>query len=377
MNYVIRDCASGKIVACINSIPSTWAYDDILLQNLELGFVGTSESHRNKGFINILYTHFDKLLKDRNYDISVIQGIPYFYRKYGYDFILPLAQSIVLPVNNIPVTQPEDSLSFSDITIRPAEEDDLKDMMTLLQEENDKLLITSVRDEELWKIQERLKMIDSLPFETMVLERNGVIDGYFRIGKKKGEPAEFHSSTIVIAEASFRSYDTTMRALYYIRDEARKNNEHTIEIPGTISSNLGVLAQDYGGTSPAGWKYQVRIPDITKFLNKIRPVLSGRLKGTMFEDITQELFINTYRTCYRLSFQNGKLLPIEEIGMQKTDSYMEIRLPPQGFVRLVLGEFTVSELKEQNIDFIVRRGHHALLETLFPKRESYIYHYFC
>ncbi|MFW9847813.1 MAG: GNAT family N-acetyltransferase [Candidatus Thorarchaeota archaeon] len=377
MNYVIRDCPSGKIVACINSIPSTWAYDGVPLQNLELGFVGTAETYRNRGFINILYTHFDRLLKDGNYDISVIQGIPFFYRKYGYDFILPLAQSITLPVKNIPAIQTEDASSFSGITIRPAEEGDLKIMMTLLQEENDKLLITSVRDEELWKVQERLKMIDSLPFETMVLERNGVIDGYFRIGKKKGEPAEFHSSTVVIAEASFRSYDATMRALYYFRDEAIKNNEHTIEIPGTISSSLGILARDYGGTFPSGWKYQVRIPDITKFLNKIRHVLSVRLNGTMFEDITQELFINTYRTCYRLSFQNGKLLPIEEIGMQKTDRYMEIRLPPQGFVRLILGEFTVSELKEQNIDFIVRRGYQALLETLFPKRESYIYHYFC
>jgi hypothetical protein len=37
MNYVIRDSSTGAIVACINSIPSTWAFEGIQLQNLELG----------------------------------------------------------------------------------------------------------------------------------------------------------------------------------------------------------------------------------------------------------------------------------------------------------------------------------------------------
>jgi predicted acetyltransferase len=377
MNYVIRDSSTGAIVACINGIPSTWAYQGIQLQNLELGFVGTSESYRNRGLISSLYSYFDKILKEGQYDISVIQGIPFFYRKYGYDFIIPLIRNIALPVRNLPTTSLEDTPSLHGIVIRHAEEDDLDAMMELLHEENQKLLISSIRDERLWEVQERIKKNDSLLLETMVLERNGVIDGYFRIGAKQEEIAEFRISSVVVDEASFRSYDTTMRALYYFRDEAMKNNEHTIEIPGNIYSNLGILALDYGGILSHGWKYQVRIPDVTQFLNKIRPVLNERIRGTMFDGLDQELVINTYKTCYKLTFQDGELLPIEDIGMQKTDSYMEIRLPPQGFVRLILGEFTVEELKKQNVDFIVRRGHTTLLETLFPKKESYIYHYLC
>ncbi|MDF1538885.1 MAG: hypothetical protein P1Q69_08280 [Candidatus Thorarchaeota archaeon] len=250
-------------------------------------------------------------------------------------------------------------------------------MMELLQEENQKLLVTSVRDEQLWKIQERLKMNVSMPLETMVLERKGAIDGYFRISTKEKEVHEFRISTAVVDEASFRTYDIAMRALYYFRDEAKKHSEHILELPGNVCSNLGILALDYGGTLSHGWKYQVRIPDVCRLLNKTRPVFSRRLKGTMFEGLTREIIINTYRTCYKLTFQSGELMPIEDIGMQKTDSYMEIRVPPQGFVRLILGEFTIDELKNQNVDFIVRRGYRTLLETLFPKKESYIHHYFC
>ncbi len=156
-----------------------------------------------------------------------------------------------------------------------------------------------------------------------------------------------------------------------------KRNEHTIELPGNVCSNLGILALDYGGILSSGWKYQIRIPDISLMLNKIRPVLTRRLQGTMFEGMTREIVINTYRTCYKLSFQNGILQSVEDIGMQKTDTHLETRLPPLGFIRLILGEFTVDELKKQNVDFIVRRGHKTLLETLFPKRNSYIYSYFC
>lgn len=377
MNYIIRDSTTGEIVACINAIPSTWTYDGVLLQNLELGFVGTSESYRNMGLINSLYSYFDRILTDGQFDISVIQGIPYIYRKYGYDFIFPLNRNITLPVRNIPDMKIEDSSTLSEIVIRPAEEEDRAAISELLREENQKLLVASSRSEQLWEIQERTKMNVSMPFETMVLERKGKIDGYFRICMKKDQNYEFRVSSAIIDESSFRSYDTTMRALFYFRDEAKKQNEHILELPGNICSSLGIIALDYGGVLSPGWKYQVRIPNMIAFLNKIRPVLARRLKGTMFEDLTREIFINTYQTCYKLPFQNGELNAIEEIGMQKIGSYLDIRLLPKGFARLVLGEFTIEELRKQNVDFIVRGGFKTLLETLFPKRESYIHYYYC
>ena len=158
MNYVIRDTSTGRIVACINGIPGTWAYEDVHLKTLELGFVGTLESHRNKGLINSLYSYFDKRLRDEQYDLSIIQGIPYFYRKFGYDFIIPLFRNISLPVVNIPASKIEDNPSLAEISIRPAKEQDIPAMMDLLQQENRRLLLSSVRDEQLWRVQERLKM---------------------------------------------------------------------------------------------------------------------------------------------------------------------------------------------------------------------------
>ena len=102
-NYCIRDSNTGSIVASLNAIPSMWSYAGIQLRNLELGFVGTRDEYQKKGLFSLLYKYFNHLLLEGRYDISSIQGIPFFYRKYGYDFILPLGRSIHLLQTAIPL----------------------------------------------------------------------------------------------------------------------------------------------------------------------------------------------------------------------------------------------------------------------------------
>ena len=74
---------------------------------------------------------------------------------------------------------------------------------------------------------------------------------------------------------------------------------------------------------------------------------------------------------------NGLIDPIEDIGMQLPNTYGELRFPPESFIRLMFGEYSVSELEKHNMAIIVNRGYRALLETLFPAKESFIYHYHC
>ncbi len=78
-----------------------------------------------------------------------------------------------------------------------------------------------------------------------------------------------------------------------------------------------------------------------------------------------------------MNFNKGSLKQIEDIGVQEIGTRREIRMPPADFVRLILGEYSIDELRKINMDFIVRGSHKALLETLFPKRESYIFLYHC
>ena len=57
--------------------------------------------------------------------------------------------------------------------------------------------------------------------------------------------------------------------------------------------------------------------------------------------------------------------------------YRNFRAPPNDLVRLVLGDYNTEELRSQNIDFIVSKELKPLVETLFPKKNSFIAYYYC
>jgi len=107
------------------------------------------------------------------------------------------------------------------------------------------------------------------------------------------------------------------------------------------------------------------------------PVLERRLKGTMFEGLTYDVRMNTFQNCYSLNFVNGKISQVTDLGPQEVRENQEFRSPPNDLVRLILGAYNIEELEQNNIDFIARGGIRVIVETLFPKKESSVYYYFC
>lgn len=376
MNYYIRDSDSGKIVSSLNAIPSVWSYEGTPLRNLELGFVGTLEEYRRKGLMACLYQYFDRVLTEGNYDISTIMGIPFFYRQFDYDFIIPLGRSVYLRPNQIPDTPADETPDFMSVEIRQATTEDIGDLMVLYDQLCDRLLVSSKRSRPLWKQQETTRKEYSQPFSTYVLEYAGQIIGYFRVALRREKDAE-KIHLIDVLESSIRSYLGVRRALAHIRGLANDHSVCSIALPGTPICNMSQVGIDLGGQMSRGWRYQVRIPDMTMFLRKVAPMLEKHLVGTMYESLTREFVINTYRDCYVLSFVGGQITSVKNIGFQGHDKHTEFRTMRRDFVRLLLGQNSVEELSEMNSDFIVSGGIRSLVDILFPKKESYVPFYHC
>ena len=373
-NFYIRDLDKGMIVSVASAIPSVWMYENIPLTNLELGWVGTLKEYRRKGFARALYTHFEEILQRGEYHISTIMGIPYYYRQFGYDFILPLNRKVQLRVDQIPVPKNEASKA---IVFREAHQDDIPNLMHMFNVHSKKMLVHAARTKGLWELQERFHKEFEQEFKTIVLDRKGKAVGYFRFcvhGAKKHTP---QGPWLSVMESSITTFDDVLQTLQYLRGCAAEENACRIDLVGPAVNNMCRVAQDLGGHVDIGWKYQIRIPNMTRFLGQIRPVLENRLIGTMFEGMTHELAINTYEHCYLLSFVNGNLTTVKDIGMQEVREYRTFRAPPNDLVRLVLGDYTIEELRHQNIDFIVSKELNPLVETLFPKRDSFIAYYYC
>jgi predicted acetyltransferase len=376
LNFFLRESESGKIVSSLNAIPSVWSYDGVPLRNLELGWVGTLQEHRRKGLIRTLYGHFDKLLDEGKFDISTIQGIPYYYRQFGYDFVIPMDPILWVNTALLPHIDEKKPPPYMGINCREAEKEDIDTLMELYDEDNLRVQVYVPRSKELWEVQEETRKFYESDYRTYVLEDDRKIIGYLRLLSHKSTSGLYGSNMRVI-ESSIRTFDGVMRALQLVKSEAEKKKFYRVGFVGPPSNNLRRIAHDFGGQVLGEWKHQLRIPSILRLLQKITPVLEKRLVGSMFEGLTRDLSINTFRHCYLLKFVSGKIESITNIGMQEVDGHSGFRAPPNDLIRLIFGAYDIDELKYNNIDFIVNRDLKSLVATLFPKGESIIYYYMC
>jgi len=377
MNYFIRNLDKGVMVTVLNSIPHTWNYEDIPLRNLELGWVGTLKEYRRKGLNKLLYTHFEHLLLSYPYDISTIQGIPYYYRQFGYDFVIPMDHTVWTRTNQIQPIDEKNLPDYMKLNIRPAEKTDIPSMMKLLDELNQKLLIYASRSPELWELQETMKKQWENDFQTYVVLDDSKTIGYFRLVKKITKDSFPNKSTMTVIESSIPTFNGVLRTLQFLYAEAVQDDISLIGSQGPSFNTLSRIMVNIGGRGKPWWKYQVRITNMANFLQKISPVLERRLIGSMFEGLTYDVILNTFQNCYKLKFANGKVVDVSDLGPQQVDENQAFRAPPIDLTRLVLGAYSIKELEQNNIDFIVRGDVRLITEALFPKKESSVYYYYC
>jgi hypothetical protein len=163
--------------------------------------------------------------------------------------------------------------------------------------------------------------------------------------------------------------------LEFLKERASEHGLCSVRVNGPESNNLCGVALAYGGVARKGWKHQVRIPDMVRFLTAIQSVLERRLKGTMFQGLTQDVRLNTYRRCYALSFKDGQITRISDEGFVDRTQTPEFGVSEQDLVRVILGAADMDEISEHNIDSYARGLTRHLVRTLFPKRESFIAYY--
>ena len=142
----IEDETSGQIVSSLALIPWLWRYEDVTLKSGEMGIVGTLEAYRNKGLIRALDRRFKELLRQDDFDLSHIQGIPYFYRQFGYEYALPLNAAWEIELQHIPAPPTDIPYHFRLATV-----DDIPALMRMYDEAAQSLDISTLRDADIWR----------------------------------------------------------------------------------------------------------------------------------------------------------------------------------------------------------------------------------
>ena len=357
----VEDEETGEVVSSLCLIPWQWRYEDVTLKIGEMGIVGTRESYRRRGLIRVQVSYLKELLAERAFDLSIIQGIPYFYRQFGYEYALPLEGGYHMELHQIPNLDKGETSRF---TCRPEATADLPTLKSLYDEAAQELAIHACRNDEIWQYLSEHSSATQTGSEGWTIENEDKeVVGYFRI-QKQG-----FGKGLIVCEVSRLNYDTALAVLRHLKRLAIERNKPNIRLNLPANCVLVQTARYHGASDPGRYAWQIHIPDMARLLRTIGPVLENRLTKSPFAGLTEEVRISFYRESVALHFANGQLIQVQAFGSADGP----IRIPPRAAVPLVLGCRNREELRGSWPDLGMSSKEAYLMDTLFPKMVSHIY----
>ncbi|MFZ5915335.1 MAG: GNAT family N-acetyltransferase [Chloroflexota bacterium] len=354
----VEDQATGQIISSLCLIPWTWRYEGVALQVGEMGIVGTREDYRHRGLVRALAARFDELLRQGDFDLSPIQGIPFFYRQLGYEYALPLEADWRLELYQSP--DPPPGYSFRQATL-----DDLPALMAMYDQAAADLSIHAARDEAVWRYLFGPSLKTEVTAQTwLVLDETKRRVGYYRV------PEHGFGEGLIVNEVSRLSHDAALAVLDHLKRLAVGRRKPYLRLNLPVDGTLVQVARCHGARHIGTYAWQIRLVDVGRLLGKLAPVLERRIAASPFAGLTEQVCLNLYREAFEMRFERGRLVAVESLGFKGRSG---IDLPPALAAPLLLGYRSRQELAQVYPDVMVWPEWSCLVDVLFPKVSSFIY----
>ncbi|MBZ0302768.1 MAG: GNAT family N-acetyltransferase [Anaerolineae bacterium] len=358
----VEDESRAQIVSSLALIPWQWRYEDVTLKSGEMAIVATDEAYRNRGLIRALAVRHQELLCVGEFDLSHIQGIPYFYRQFGYEYAMPLEPGWHLELRQLPDAPADSAASYH---FRPATCDDLPLLMRLYEEAGQSLHIRTVRPAGAWQyLFEHSEGTETQGEFWLLLDAQEQVAGYWRV-------AHFGFGTgLIVSETSRLSGPAAEALLHWLKAAALERNKPYIRFNLPLTNDLLRVAQGWGAHDSGTYAWQMQLVDVPRLLSRLAPVFERRIAASSLAGLTQRVVISLYRTAYELDIACGRVTAVN--ALNRCDQ-ADLHLPPLLLAPLLLGYRSRAELNSMYPDVRVRGQSQVLVDVLFPRLESFIY----
>jgi hypothetical protein len=328
-----------------------------------MGIAGTLEPYRHRGLIRALVARFKELLREGGYDLSHIQGIPYFYRQFGYEYALPLKGGWRVELHQVP--DPPQCDGTSPYAFRLSTPEDIPALVRMYEEASHDLSIHAVRSEAEWQYLLGPSTRTEMGAETwLMVDGFGRAVGYARI-LKSGFGEE-----LTVGEVSRLDARMALSALRFCKRLCAERAKPYIRLNVPQGSTLIYTARALDAHDMGRYAWQIHLVDVARLLRKLAPLFERRIATSPLAGLSRKVCLNLYREAFGLHFREGKLAAVEALGFRDGG---HIQLPPLLLVPLLLGYKSRQELAQNCLDFCVWGENRLLVDILFPKVESYIY----
>jgi hypothetical protein len=378
---IVEDTNTGEIVSCLNLIDQTWAYEGIEFGVGRVELVGTNPDYRRRGLVRKQFEVVHGWSAARGHKVQAITGIPWYYRKFGYEMAINLGGGKRGYPVHIPKLGKDEKEPYK---IRPAKMEDLPLITRQYKQGVKRNLIGCMRDESIWA------------YELSGRSRGGNHKFEFRIietptGKATGflvHASDTHGGTMglywyELAEG-ISWMDVTPSVIRYLEEtgETLAKEKEDGKFQG-FYFNMGAEHPAYEvipyrlprENTPYAW--YVRVADIPGFLRHISPVLEERIARSYITGHSGELWLSFYSEGVKMVFENGKVTSVVPWENPDTEEEAMAAFPDLTFLQLLFGYRSFDELKASFADCYDHASRNqetiVVLRTLFPKKASEVW----
>lgn len=353
--FYIKDNSTGQIISLLTLMPLEWQFEGHLLPVCEMGFVGTLKEYREKRLIGKLNEFYERVMMERGYLLSCLRGIPYYYRRFGYEFVLSLDERFSFSPNQIP------SMELSHIDIRKAMRKDIDYIKNRYNSNSNNFLISNSFNTESFYFKFMNDTFDDSKLSAYIIEENGKPKGYFLIGKS------FDNEVYTIVTSQL-SPPQMIKLLQHINEYPKKEKELILNV--AEFSGFGKYILSIGGKLLSNYGWQIKIPDLKRFFESIKVVLENRVEKSKFNDLSKTVIISDYKQSIELIFVKGKIEAIKIKSGYPDAEKCDVRIPEAMLLKLLLGDRTIDEINYIVKDARINPLSKNLIEILFPKVNS-------
>jgi hypothetical protein len=389
---VAEEPATGRPVASLVSIRQTWnlgtglerSRAGVRLPVAQIELVGTAPEHRGNRLTERLFGTLHQRHADDGAAIQMIEGIPYFYRRLGYDYALANDGAPTVPAAAIasageggpPVRPAVASAGEGGPTVRPAIAEDAEALAGIDRQISGGDALTCPRDAAVWRYEiGGRRPADISGRRVAVLVRDAEVCGYLVHGDRLSPAGELPVFAAACAQpADWPHAAPAMHA--YLGEIGRGLTGFTavrrILSPGHPLVRLGPAGVP---RRPRGW--YIRCADPIDLLTRLQPLLRARWHAAGLRWPEPEMIIDLYGRAARLEFTGGELTTVTAIRgvvSPSTDPATHAAVPPEVLIQQALGHRTLPEALELWPDCLPRdRRTELFLTAAFPRVPVHIW----
>ena len=355
--FYIENNDTGQIISSLTLMPLEWQFEGLILPVCEMGFVGTLKEYRGKRLISKLNEFYERVMMERGYLLSCLRGIPYYYRRFGYDFVLSLDERFLLSPNQIP------PMELSHIDIRKASRKDIGYIENQYNLNSNAFLISNSFDTESFYFKFMNDSFNDNKLSAYIVEQNGNSEGYFLIGMS-------YDNEVYTIITSQLTDDQMIKILQFINEFPKIKEKNDLNLHISEFSEFGKYLFSIGGKLLSNYGWQIKIPNLKRFFESIKVVLENRVEESEFNNLSKTVIISDYKQSIELTFVKGKIEYIKiESGYPDVEK-CDVRIPEAMLLKLLLGDRTIEEINYIVKDARINPSSKKLIEVLFPKVNS-------